>query len=172
MSLWRLRLSQTKPCTGLSKRRKRRRHRHQQKHHEATSARNSVLTSRSTMGALAVRFRLSLVRTASAHKPKCIEVKRMKPVTTRRGQDSVRLLEIDGRTGAFLVPTKLLRAGQLKLKRIETEGRAPALLRRVFNSSLHANRGQSSSSSAATIRQRARVINPLDRRDRSAPSGL
>ena len=63
-------------------------------------------------------------RTGSANKPKCIEVKRMKPVTTRRGQDSVRLLEIDGRTGAFLVPTKLLRAGKLKLKRIETEGRA------------------------------------------------
>ena len=57
-----------------------------------------------------------------SHAP--INTKRMTPGTTRRGQDSVRLLEIDGRTGAFLVPTKLLRAGKLKLKRIETDGRA------------------------------------------------
>lgn len=63
-------------------------------------------------------------RTGAANRPNCIEVKRLKPVTTRRGQDSVRLLEIDDKTPAFLVPTKLLRAGKLKLKKIETQGRA------------------------------------------------
>ena len=56
-------------------------------------------------------------------RPRCIEVRRLKPQTTRRGQDSVRLLEIDSQTPPFLVPTKLLREGKLKLKKIETEGR-------------------------------------------------
>ena len=75
-------------------------------------------------------------RPTASNRPNCIEVKRLKPVTTRRGQDSVRLLEVDNKTPAFLVPTKLLRAGKLKLKKIETQGRAsrsgPAAVRVQF----------------------------------------
>ena len=62
-------------------------------------------------------------RSVAQNRPRCIEVRRLKPQTTRRGQDSVRLLEIDSQTPPFLVPTKLLREGKLKLKKIETEGR-------------------------------------------------
>ena len=62
-------------------------------------------------------------RSIAQNRPKYIEVRRLKPQTTRRGQDSVRLLEIDSQTPPFLVPTKLLREGKLKLKKIETEGR-------------------------------------------------
>ena len=62
-------------------------------------------------------------RAASSNRPKCIQVKRLKPVTTRRGQDSARLLEVDENTPPFLVPSKLLRAGKLKLNRIEIASR-------------------------------------------------
>ena len=62
-------------------------------------------------------------RSVAQNRPRCIEVRRLKPQTTRRGQDSVRLLEIDSQTPPFLVPTKLLREGKLKLKKVETEGR-------------------------------------------------
>ena len=62
-------------------------------------------------------------RAASSNRPTCIQVKRLKPVTTRRGQDSVRLLEVDEKTPPFLAPSKLLRAGKLKLKKTEIASR-------------------------------------------------
>ena len=55
-------------------------------------------------------------RSVAQNRPRCIEVRRLKPQTTRRGQDSVRLLEIDSQTPPF-VPTKLLREGKLKFKK-------------------------------------------------------
>ena len=62
----------------------------------------------------------------SSNQPKCVEVERLKPVTTLRGESSVRLLEVDKGVKPFLVPTHLLRQGKLnsKLKQVATSGRA------------------------------------------------
>ena len=57
------------------------------------------------------------------HRTDRIEVRRLKPQPTRRGKDSVHLLEIDSQTPPFLVPTKLLREGKPRLIEVESEGR-------------------------------------------------
>ena len=95
------------------------------------------------------------------HRTDRIEVRRLKPQPTRRGKDSVHLLEIDSQTPLFLVPTKLLREGKPKLIEVESEGRGRRgldLRLFEFNMNCRETRERSLNRFAACFREREMEI--------------